>query len=588
MFHFSFEYDNFRIIYGCLTVFSFLMSGLFAPRYMGEHGKRTRFWGSFAAVLAGTLGVFFAGDLLTLLVFFELMSLASYIWVACEENKGALRAGDTYMAVAVMGGLSLLMGILILYSLTGTLEFAGLKEAAASLPEGSKGRLIAAAVFMFFGFGAKAGVFPIHVWLPKAHPVAPAPLSALLSGVLTKTGVFGVMIVGTVLMPGDTGFGLFILMTGIVTMAVGAVTAILSTDIKKVLACSSVSQIGFMVTGIGAATVLSDGLSMQGTVLHMMNHTLVKLVVFLTAGVVYENLHVLNLNEIRGFGRGRYGLMTAYLAAAVSLAGIPGSMGYLSKSILHEALVECGHVLDPAMITCLEWIFLISGGATLCYMAKLFKVLFLDRSERKLPKGCFLGKAQAVSVVAPAVLIAGLSVYLSFVRYRGLFEFEVLKGGLTSIVIGCGLLVLYLLTAGRGGEYRNVWPEWLDLEEKVYRPLLLSVIPLTAGLVARVMDVATDRLVYALRRTILKDAPLPAHRVEGNVFTHVAGRSIDLLRAFVKGEHVPSNTTERHMALRHMEFEETMMIIKRSLSFGLLLACVGILIILAFILLIVF
>lgn len=588
MINFSFYADNFRILYGVLILFSFAMSMLFAPAYLGKHVRGIRFYGFSALVLIGTLGVFFAGDLTTLLVFFELMSLASYVWVAYEENKGALRAGDTYMAVAVMGGLSLLTGILILYSVTGTLDIAGIGAAVSHIPAESEGRLIAAAVFMFFGFGAKAGVFPIHVWLPKAHPVAPAPLSALLSGVLTKTGIFGIMIVGTQILPGNSGFGLFILSAGIITMAVGAVLAIFSTDLKKVLACSSVSQIGFMVTGIGAATVLSDELAIRGTVIHMMNHTLVKLVVFLIAGVVYENLHVLNLNEIKGFGRGRYGLMIPYILAALSLAGIPGSAGYFSKSILHEALVECGHILDPSLISCFEWIFLISGGATLCYMAKLFKVLFIDRSERELPKRCFFGPAQAVSVTAPAIIIAGLSVYLSFWKYRELFEFEVLKGGLTSVAIGCFLFSLLILTVCRGGDYRDVWPEWLDLEEKVYRPLLLTVLPLTVGFFARLMDVAGDRLVYAVRRTILRDAPLPADRVEGTVFTHVIGRTIDVFRAFVKGEHGVTNTTERHMALRHMELEETRMIIKRSLSFGLLLACMGILIILLFILLTVF
>ncbi len=561
----SFTSDNFRILYGILTIFAFAMSTLFAPAYLGKHVKRFRFYGFTAIVLIGTLGVFFAADFVTLLVFFELMSLASYVWVAYEEDPGALRAGDTYMAVAIMGGLSLLMGIL-------------LYEHNISI----------AWIFLFFGFGAKAGAYPVHVWLPKAHPVAPAPLSALLSGVLTKTGVFGIMLVSIKIMEGDRAFGLFVLIIGLLTMVTGALTAVFSVNLKKILACSSVSQIGFMLTGIAVANLLSDEELYVGTVVHMANHTLVKLVVFLTAGVVYENLHALNLNDIKGFGRKKPALMVPYAIAALSLAGIPGFMGYYSKSIIHEGLVECAHVLNPAAVSFMEWVFLISGGATLCYMAKIFKVLFIDKPAREMPTKSYLNIAQAIAVIVPSIVIAGASVYLGATRFTHLFEFEVLSGGLISVTIGIVLLALITLTIGKGADYRDVWPKWLNLEERVYRPLLLSVLPLTIGFVARLMDKVGDTLVYAVRKTILRDSPLPAERVEGTIFTHIFGRTIDVFRAFFKGEHVVRNTTERHMALRSMEVEETMKVFRRSLSYGLLLACVGIFIILGFILYLVF
>lgn len=560
------------------------MSLLFAPAYLGREAKKGQFYGFSLLVLAGTLGVFFAGDLLTLLLFFETMSLASYVWVAYEQNEGALRAGDTYMAVAVIGGLSLLMGIVLLYSVTGTLSFVGLRAAVLSADAGSGRRLFLASLFMFFGFGAKAGVFPIHVWLPKAHPVAPAPLSALLSGVLTKTGVFGILIIGRDLMAGDREFGTFILVSGLITMVVGAVTAIFSVNIKKILACSSVSQIGFMATGIGAVTLLSEEIAVQGTVIHMINHTLVKLVVFLVAGVAYENMHVLDINNLKGFGRGKVSLMIPYTVAALSLAGIPGFTGYFSKSIIHEALVECSEVINPGAVTVFEWVFLVSGGATLCYMAKIFKVLFIDKPSREMPKKGYLNPLQAVSVITPAILIMGLSAWLSFVKLPHLFEFEVLKGGLISITIGILLFAVTSLTMNGDGFYRNLWPKKLDLEESVYRPLLLKVLPLTVGFFARIMDLAVDRLVYALRKTLLKDAPLPADRVEGNVITHLLGRGMDVMKALIRGDKTVRNTSERRMSFRYMAYEESSRAVGRSLSYGLLLACIGMFIILGFIL----
>ena len=134
------------------------------------------------------------------------MSFTSYTWVAHEETKEALRAAETYLAVAVIGGLVMLMGLFLLYGELGTLEFTRLAQAAEkSRLNGNGGyvRIFTASVCLLFGFGAKAGVFPLHIWLPKAHPVAPAPASALLSGILTKAGIFGVLVISCAILPFD-------------------------------------------------------------------------------------------------------------------------------------------------------------------------------------------------------------------------------------------------------------------------------------------------------------------------------------------------------------------------------------------------
>ena len=233
------------------------------------------------------------------------MSFTSYVWVAHDESEGALRSAATYLAVAVTGGLVMLMGLFLLYDLCGTLSFTELPAAVAAVREsggltastqgedavlslsgGSAAgippltQLYAAGGCLLFGFGAKAGAFPLHIWLPKAHPVAPAPASALLSGILTKTGVFGVIAVTVTLFACDGKWGSLVLLLGVATMALGALLAVFSVDLKRTLACSSVSQIGFILTGIGLLALPGEEkeLAARGTLLHMVNHSLFKLV----------------------------------------------------------------------------------------------------------------------------------------------------------------------------------------------------------------------------------------------------------------------------------------------------------------------
>ena len=196
--------DGFRSLYATVAAFMWMMTGLFSPEYFAHYHNRNRYYFFNLMTLGATLGVFLSDDLYTTLIFFEVMSLTSYTWVAHEETPGAMKAAGTYLAVAVIGGLTTLMGLFMLYHELGTLSFDGIR---AALGEGEpSGTIVAAAWLTLFGFAAKAGMFPLHIWLPKAHPVAPAPASALLSGILTKSGVFGLLVVATRILPGNAVF----------------------------------------------------------------------------------------------------------------------------------------------------------------------------------------------------------------------------------------------------------------------------------------------------------------------------------------------------------------------------------------------
>ena len=378
-----FRLDGFRALYTLVAAFMWMMTGFFSPQYFAHYHNRNRYYFFTLMTLGATAGVFLSDDLYTTFIFFEIMSFTSYTWVAHEETPGAMRAAETYLGIAVVGGMVTLMGLFMLWHKLGSLAFADLQKAGETLD--AKELYLPGALVMF-GFAAKAGMFPLHIWLPKAHPVAPAPASALLSGVLTKAGIFGVLVTSCNLFLHNGAWGNVVLALGVATMFGGALLAMFSVDLKRTLACSSMSQIGFILVGVGMQCLLGhhNALAVQGTLLHMVNHSLIKLCLFMAAGAVYMNLHKLNLNDIRGFGRNKIVLHIAFLMGALGISGVPLWNGYISKSLLHESILEYVELLheqglSAAWYSATEWIFVITGGMTFSYMLKLYFALFWDR-----------------------------------------------------------------------------------------------------------------------------------------------------------------------------------------------------------------
>ena len=613
--------DGLRLIYALIAAFMWAMATLFSGEYCAHHRHVSRFYLFLLWTLGATMGVFLSADLMTTFIFFEIMSFTSYVWVAQEENAPALRAAETYLGVAVLGGLVMLMGIFLLYHELGTLEIAGLTAAAADCE--NRRILYAAGVCMLTGFAAKAGAFPLHIWLPKAHPVAPAPASALLSGILTKTGIYGVLVLSCQLFLHDGIWGMLILTLGVITMVLGAVLAVFSLDLKRTLACSSMSQIGFILVGVGMQGLLGEenALAVHGTLLHMINHSLIKLVLFMAAGVIYMNTHKLDLNEIRGYGRKKPLLKGIFLTGALAIGGVPLFAGYVSKTLLHESIVEYG---GGGLFTAVEWLFLISGGLTVAYMTKLFVAIFVEKNgdaarqasydEKKPYMNRVTGFALTVSAVILLLwgLVPGLTMdpaarlgqsfmqLTEFGEKVAYFSLGNLAGALVSIGIGAIVYLVFVRrmlmkpgkvrgTADGTAGYVNPWPAWLDLEELLYRPLLLSLLPLLCGILCRVLDSAVDLLVVILRKTIYRNSPLPHELPEGNMLTATLGHILNGFQWL--GNHTwnrkhPIRKEYVHLlAMKHMVIKEESFIIRRSLSFGLLLFCLGLGLTLVYILL---
>ena len=509
----SFRVDVFRALYALLACFMWAMACQFSLQYFAGHGSHMGRYACFTLLtLCGVVGVFLSDDLYTTFVFFEIMSIASYPWVAHEETPGAMRAAQTYLGVSVACGMVTLMGMFLCWKETGSLAFADLREA------GENSALVLPACLMLVGYCAKAGMVPLHIWLPKAHPVAPAPASALLSGMLTKTGLFGVIAIGMNLLGENAVFGHVMLGLGLATMTLGAVLAVFSVNLKRTLACSSLSQIGYITVGLSCAMLLGHhgALAAGGAVGHMVNHSLLKLCLFLCAGAIYMNTHTLDLSELRGYGRGKYMLHIVFLIGALGLMGVPGLNGYTSKTMIHEGLVELAEEIDGFSIYRLcEWIFLFAAGLTTAYMLKLYICLFWQKNPDEHRQAHYDEKTGndltvrsglileltiypllAVGLFPNIVLLPLTNACASFLNRPALshevafFSLTNLTGGGISLVIGILVYLFFVRKCLYDKEkgYLNKWPQGLDLEELFYRPVFTRFLPWLGCTVASFLD----------------------------------------------------------------------------------------------------
>lgn len=631
--------DGFRALYATVAGFMWLVTSVFSLDYFRHEHNVGRYAFFTLMTFGATVGMFLSDSLYSAFIFFEVMSLCSYPWVAHEEDPAAMRAAETYLYIAIIGGLTTLMGMFLLPDGMAAMALSELPQAAANL---STDILWLPAVLVLVGFGAKAGSFPLHIWLPKAHPVAPAPASALLSGMLTKAGIFGMLVLSRFIMNGSFGWGDLIFRLGVITMLLGAVLAILSGNLKRTLACSSLSQIGFIMIGVGLMNLLGEhnGLAAYGTIGHMVNHSLFKLTLFLCAGVVAMNTHRLDLKDVQGFGRKKPLLNIAFLCGALGISGVPLFSGYLSKSLLHEGILELVALLketgaDPFIYQLAEYAFIVAGGMTLCYMLKLYVCLFIKKHPTEqaaydaqknyispAPMAALLVAAVCIPAIGlmPGVLMTGFgNLAREFFHAHApahmpiaYFSGEKLVGALKSIVIG--LVLFGLLTA---------WQRWkkpdavkrlraslhFDLEDMVYRPLLNVLIQVgwafafvmdklldgvvfvlkgVGMFVGRLLEGAGDNVAVAAHNTVLSPkqdkGPVPV----GTRFTYTCGvffdSFIDLLNFTVCRRKPITFSFVPAFAAIHEEIARQGKQMTRSISFGLLMFCLGLFLTLAYLL----
>jgi hydrogenase-4 component B len=368
-----------------LTAFLWFVVSIYAPEYMKHEGRTGSFKLCTLLTLSAVLGVFLAGDLFTMLLFFEMMTITSFFWVVHRWNKEAVRAGYFYLFFSIIGGLFLALGIVLMGAATDVLPSVG-----AGFVTPLDSRMFAWSVALFVaGFGIKAGMVPLHLWLPHAHSVSPTPSSALLSGLLIKVGAYGLIRVGEFAGWGMrlgseiTRLGPILAVLGTCTMLVGVTAALLQSDAKRLLAYHSVSQMGYIILGLGIGLYLGQdgGLGLLGAIYHIVNHALFKAALFLGVGVIYIHTKETNLYNLGGLWR-RFPVTAVLMFLAVlGITGAPGLNGYASKTLLHHAVSLAAETGTPWVIW-VEGLFLLVGVGTAASFSKLYYLIFLGKPTK--------------------------------------------------------------------------------------------------------------------------------------------------------------------------------------------------------------
>jgi multicomponent Na+:H+ antiporter subunit D len=333
--------DPVPLLFVLLSALLWLTTTVYAIGYLAGDGHRSRFFGFFSLCVAATVGIALAGNLLTFLVFYELLTVTTYPLVVHQGDDRARAAGRTYLFYTVSGGAVLLLGAVWLQQLAGSVAFGQTEMLAALLPD-HRVALTAIFVLLIGGLGVKAALVPLHGWLPQAM-VAPAPVSALLHAVaVVKAGVFGIVRVVHDLYGAELAAALGVLtpltVVAAVTIVYGSLLALNQDDLKRRLAYSTVSQLSYIVLGVGVIGLTS----VAGGLAHLVHQGVMKVTLFYCAGILARTAGVTRISQLGGIGRRLPLTMTAFTIAALGMVGIPPTVGFVTKWYLGVGAVEAG------------------------------------------------------------------------------------------------------------------------------------------------------------------------------------------------------------------------------------------------------
>lgn len=357
-----FEIDALSVFMAFTILMLGTLASIFSIRYMEHEENLTEYYVLLIAMIAGMVGVSFAGDFLTFFVFWELMCITSYVLVAFRRKIPlSIEAAFKYLIMSAFGSITLAFMMSLLYGMTGTLNFALL---SATLRDTTPVLwLYVVLVGLIIGFGIKSAVVPMHTWLPDAHPEAPSPVSALLSGVLIETSLYGLCRVLSLLYEINI-YSLLIAVFASLTMIVANLLALLQDDIKRLLAYSSIAQIGYMLIGLATGSLYG----LLGTFAHVFNHSLLKGLAFLSAGTIIYRTGNRSLKKLEGVGRSMPITFTALSISLLGLAGIPTTNGFISKFILFMSAFE----VDMAWLGILG---ILNSAFSVAYYVRVMKTL---------------------------------------------------------------------------------------------------------------------------------------------------------------------------------------------------------------------
>ncbi|MEH0936793.1 Na+/H+ antiporter subunit D [Micromonospora psammae] len=303
---------------------------------------------TYLVLTAGITNAFLAGDLFNLFVGFEILLAASFVLITLGGSEGRIRTGSTYVVVSLLSSMIFLAAVGLVYAATGTLNLAQLAARLDALPAGVR---LGLQLMLLLAFGIKAAVFPLSAWLPDSYPTAPAPVTAVFAGLLTKVGVYAIIRTETLLFPGGRVAHLLMVVAGL-TMVIGVLGAVAQSDMKRLFSFTLVSHIGYMIFGVA----LSTAAALSGAIFYVVHHITIQTTLFLVAGLVEERAGSTDLRRIGGLARVAPLLAVLFFVPAMNLAGIPPFSGFLGKLGLLQAGVATGGPLP--------WVLVVAGTVT--------------------------------------------------------------------------------------------------------------------------------------------------------------------------------------------------------------------------------
>ena len=393
--------DAFSMLFATLSAVLWLVTTVYAVAYLERSSDRARFFGFFSLCVTATMGIAMAGNLLTFFVFYELLTLTTWPLVVHKGTREAYAGARSYLAYTLGASAVFLVGMVWLYALTGPQDFVSGGTVAAVAGEHAWA-LQAVFVLLVIGVGAKAALFPLHAWLPRAM-VAPAPVSALLHAVaVVKAGAFGmVRVIEDVYGPElvkALGLDLPLVLIAGFTIVYGSVLAIYQSDIKKRLAYSTVSQVSYIALGIAVGGPLAT----VGGIVHLVHQGLMKITLFFGAGIYANLLGVKQVHELDGVGRRLPWTSLAFTVAALGMIGLPPVAGFISKWYLGAGAVAAG----------MDWVIGILIMSTLLnavYFLPVLQRIWLRPTPATWPAEATVSRLEVGGMVVPAVVTAALA-----------------------------------------------------------------------------------------------------------------------------------------------------------------------------------
>ena len=366
-----------------------------------ETDRHILFYTSYLLCLTGLLGVTITGDAFNIFVFLEISSLSTYVLIATgvKQDRRALTAAYNYLILGTIGATFFVIGIGLLYMVTGTLNIADLAE---RLPPLSDNRAVHAGfAFVVIGMALKLALFPMHVWLPNAYTYAPSLVTVFLAATSTKVSVYVLLrFLFTVFGPTydfvDLTFEFVFLPLALLAMFAGSITAIFQTNVKRLFAYSSVAQLGYMMLGVS----LSNIPGLMATILHIFNHALMKGALFMALGCVAYRLGTVSLSSMKGLGRSMPWTMGALILGGLSLIGVPGTVGFISKWHLILGTLEAGYWPIAILIV-------VSSLLAVIYIWKIVEVAYLENDVDQEQ----VSKEVPISMLAPLWVLVILNFY---------------------------------------------------------------------------------------------------------------------------------------------------------------------------------